>query len=99
MSERQAKRLRRAQRAYIRTNKTSLDRGPKAHEAADARAAIVRQLWPRLNHRMRGVVGGLLAGGIVRTVDSDCYGVMYICRYVWSNLNGALRALGVAVPS
>lgn len=85
MSERQAKRLRRAQRAYIRANKTSLAKGAPVHEAADARAAIVRQLWPRLNHRMRGAVAAYFTG---RPLSHNA-----------GDLNGALRALGIAVPS
>jgi hypothetical protein len=91
VSERQAKRLRRARRAYIRANKTSLAKGAPVHQAADARANIVRELWPRLNHRGRGVVG--------RHLGPWC-GHSHLQRPCAAHdLDGALRALGVAVPA
>lgn len=98
MSERQAKRLRRAQRAYIHHNKPSLAKGVAAYVAAFERGAIVRQLWPRLNHRGRGVVGAQLAGHKIWITHIHT-GHMFTARTREPNLDGALRALGIAVPS
>lgn len=63
MSERQAKRLRRAERAYIRDNIHRLDNGPKAHDAAAYRASMIRAGWPRLSHADRGQISHHLAAG------------------------------------
>lgn len=56
MNEKQAKRLRRACKAYIREKQPGLEKGPRAEEAADRICAVVRRLWPRLTHRERGQV-------------------------------------------
>jgi hypothetical protein len=61
MSERQAKRLRRAQRAYIQKHTTSLENGPRASVTAAKLGDMLRDVWPHLvSHRARGRVSAAM---------------------------------------
>lgn len=61
MNQKQAKRLRRAQRQYVKLHKPALDNGPMAAVVAFKAAAVVETVWPNLNHKGRGQLGSLLA--------------------------------------
>lgn len=63
MSERQVKRLRRAERAYVRDNIKSLAKGEPVRTAAHKRAGMILDAWPRMDHRERGLVGAQLHSG------------------------------------
>lgn len=52
MSERQAKRLRRAKQAHVKS---------LAREHTGDLVLLVRRAWPQQNHRGHGYLGGLLA--------------------------------------
>lgn len=54
MSERQAKRLRRAERAYIRDNIKSLERGEPVRTAAHKATRAVAHVLPICTHSARG---------------------------------------------
>lgn len=78
MSERQAKRLRRAQRAYIQKHATSLAAGPRASVQAQAYVDILREVWPRIvSHRARGRVSARLINRACK--PSDLRGAVRLC--------------------
>lgn len=65
MNEKQAKRLRRAQRRYIVENKHMMNSGPSAERAAELLSTVVADSWPLLNHKQRGrVMGRIQARGL-----------------------------------
>lgn len=68
MNERQAKRLRKAQRAYVLEKKPGLEKGPRAVEAAHRLAGIVRRLWCGFTHKQRG-----WASRMLRTAATGVY--------------------------
>lgn len=74
MNEKQAKRLRRAQRAYVIEKLPGLEKVPRALEAGRRLAAMFRKLWSRCDHRARGRAGHGLCRtaprGHVRALES-----------------------------
>src|SRR4029077_1164471 len=62
VNERQAKRVRRAMRAFIETDRKSMHPGPKADEAARTFGKQLAIMWPSLNHKQRGRVGDDIKG-------------------------------------
>ena len=65
MNERQAKRLRRAQRRYIDENQHRMEPGPTAARVAGFLRDVVVSNWHRLNHKQRGrVMGRILERGL-----------------------------------
>lgn len=75
MNEKQSKRLRRAQRAYVVEKRQGMEPGPRASEAAQQIVGIIRTLWARLpGHRARGRVGGRLAALDLQGAANLCVG-------------------------
>ena len=76
MNEKQAKRIRRAMRAYVLEERPNMTRGPRAAEAARQLTSILHACWPRLtSHRARGRIGAMLRAGRLSDAASAIAGV------------------------
>lgn len=63
MNEKQAKRIRRAARAFIEIERKSLEsRVATASQQADVFVEQLHMMWPSLNHKQRGAVSACTKG-------------------------------------
>jgi uncharacterized protein YecT (DUF1311 family) len=60
MNEKQARRIHKAQRAWVKAHKHELSTGPSAASTALGLTSSLHTLWARLNHRGRGIVSHAL---------------------------------------